>query len=375
VVNRFRLLRAVALLRQKGTDVRALAEIVTESGRQLKNLRASILRSRMIPVSELLERIPLLVRGLTAANGKRVRVRIDAGAAELDKAVAERIFPAIVHLVRNAVDHAIEPPEIRLRAGKPAEGLVEVTCFERGANQLELTIRDDGAGVDREKVARRAGREVPASNEGLLALLTISGLSTADRATTTSGRGIGMDIVRRIAVDGLGGELTLDSTSDRGTQFTVRIPLTITIQDSFSFRCGDQLFVVPVSTVEEIIEVDPRALVAGAAFRAQGAEVELIERRGVALPLISLDALLNVVPVRQALRKAIVVRRNGELIAFEVDQIVGQQEVVVRPLEDPLVRVPGVTGATDLGDGRPTLMLDLVTLAGIVGSPTKELTA
>jgi two-component system chemotaxis sensor kinase CheA len=365
VVTRFRMARAVAALRKTGVDVRLLDEIVHENARQLRDLRAAIMRARMIAVAELLERVPLLVRGLAAAAGKRVRLEVNAGRAELDKAVGERIFPAIVHLVRNAVDHAIEAPAERERSGKPAEGLIRVSCFERTNNQLELTVEDDGRGIDAAAVARRAGRPTPTTTEGLLALLAIPGLSTLDRPTTTSGRGLGVDIVKRVAVDELGGEISLDTRVGGGTRFTLRLPLSITIQDAFSFRCGQQLFAVPVSMVDEVIELDPARFISAAGFgpRQRGL-ISLVERRGAPLPIVDLDALFAIDRARSPLRQALVVRRNGEPIGFEVDQVLGQQEVVVRPVDDPLVRVPGVVGATDLGDGRPTLVLDLVALSG-----------
>jgi two-component system chemotaxis sensor kinase CheA len=368
VVTGFRLSRAVAEMKAKGVDVRELAVIVHENGHELGDLRGSIMRARMIPVSEALERIPLLVRGLVASSGKAVRLEIDARHAELDKAVAERIFPAIVHLVRNAVDHAIEPKEERQRQGKPDEALIRVACFERSANQLELSVSDDGRGVDRQRVAARAGKPVPQTDDALLAMLTLPGLSTLDTATTTSGRGLGMDIVRRIAVDDLGGELKMETTPGRGTTFFLRVPLTITIVDAFSFRCGDQPFVVPVSSVDEIIEMDTAHIInaPGSPGRRRG-EVRILERRGIPVPVVSLERLLELPQTTRANRKAIIVRRDGAPYAFEIDQMLGQQEVVVRPIVDPLVRAPGVSGSTDLGDGRPTLVLDLVALSATIG--------
>jgi two-component system chemotaxis sensor kinase CheA len=315
----------------------------------------------MVSVAELLERVPLIVRGLARATGKPVRVEIDAGRAELDKTVAERIFPAIVHLIRNAVDHAIEPPEERRRLGKPEEGVVRVTCFERSSTQLELSVSDDGRGIDREAVARRAGHPAPADDRALLELLARPGFSTLEEATKTSGRGLGVDIVRRVAVDQLGGELSLRTTPGAGTTFTLRVPLSLTIVDAFSFVCGAQAFVAPVAGVEEILEVDRhRAPRAPAPGRARG--VELLERRGEVVPLVSLASLLAL-PADGG-SKALVVRRNGAPFAFAVSRMLSQQEVVVRPLEDPLVRVVGVSGSTDLGDGQPTLVLDLVGLSG-----------
>ncbi len=252
VVTQFRLSRAAAALRASGADVRALAQVIGENARHLRDLRAAIMRARMVSVAELLERVPLIVRGLSRATGKAARLEVATGHAELDKAVAERIFPAIVHLVRNAVDHALETPEERRAAGKPEVGLVSVACFERSNNQLELTISDDGRGVDAAAVAARAGVPVPATPEALLDLLARPGLSTKTEVTTTSGRGVGMEVVKRIAVDDLRGELSLATTPGQGTTFTLHIPLSITIVDAFSFVCGGETFVVPVSTVEEI---------------------------------------------------------------------------------------------------------------------------
>ncbi len=371
IVTRSRLQRTIATLAAEGVDVRQLRQIADEHSRQLRDLRAAILKLRMISARELLEPIPLIVRGLRAATGKTVRLDIDAGRAELDKAVAERIFPAIVHLVRNAVDHGIEPPEERRRAGKPEEGELSITCFERSNTQIELSVADDGGGIDREAVARRAGREVPRTDAALLDLLALPGLSTRDKATKTSGRGLGMDIVKRLTEE-LGGEIALRSERGRGTTFTLRIPLTVTILDALAFECSAQAFVVPVAMVEEIIEVDTAKIVSSPGRGERSYRVSMIERRGEAVPLVSLESVFTLAPSAAANRKALVVRRNGEPFAFIVDRMMGQQEIVVRPLEDPLVRVTGVPGVTDLGDGRPTLVLDLLALSGALSSRRAE---
>ena len=359
VVTRFRLAHAVQELAASGVDVRKLNQIMAENGRQLRDLRAAVLHVRMVRVADVLERVPLLVRGLRQNTGKQVRLELDTGSAEVDKAVAERLFPAIVHLVRNAVDHAIESPEERRALGKPEEGLLRISCQQRSNNQLELIIEDDGRGVDREKVAGKAGREVPATDAALLEMLCLPGLSTRAEATTTSGRGMGMDIVRRIAVKDLGGELLLRTTPGKGSRFTLHVPLTITIVDAFSLECAGQRFVVPVSVVEEIIEFDPAAVTHGPG----GSSAGMVQRRGAALPLLQLANVFGLSAAAPA-TKALIFRRAGEATGLAVHRMIGQQEVVMRPLEDPLVRVSGVTGATDLGDGRPTLVLDLPAIAG-----------
>lgn len=363
IVTRYRLSRAVSALAAKGADVRQLSQIMAENARQLRDLRAAVLHVRMVRVSEVLERVPLLVRGLRRSTGKLVRLEMDAGRAEVDKAVADRVFPAVVHLVRNAVDHAIESPEERRRLGKSEEGLLRIVCAERSNNQLEISIQDDGRGVDRERVASRAGREPPQSDAALLDLLCLPGLSTRDEATTTSGRGMGMDIVRRTAVEELGGELLLQTRPGQGSVFTLRIPLTITIVDAFTFECSGQRFVVPVSLVEEILEIDPAAVFRGPGMRASAASASMIQRRGEPLPLLQLGEIFGLTAPRPATR-ALVVRRAGEATGIVVDRLLGQQEVVIRPVDDPLVHVSGISGATDLGDGTPTLVLDLGLLAG-----------
>ena len=362
IVTRFRLARAVSDLAATGADVRLLSQIVAENARQLRDLRTAVLQVRMVRVAEVLERVPLLVRGLRRNTGKQVRLVLEVGDVEVDKAVAERIFPAIVHLVRNAVDHAIETPAERHALGKPEEGLLRITCHQRSSNQLELAIEDDGRGVDRLQVAQRAGREVPANDAALLDLLCTPGLSTRDQATTTSGRGMGMDIVRRIALDELGGDLLLETRPGAGSTFTLRVPLTITIVDAFTFECAGQRFVAPVSLVEEIIELDPARSVRAPGVR-NGHGSTMVQRRGEALPILQLAELFHLDTKTPATR-ALVIRRAGEATGIAVHKLLGQQEVVVRPMDDALVRVTGIAGATDLGDGRPTLVLDLAQLAG-----------
>jgi len=363
IVTRYRLARAIASLTEHGVNTRELSAIMNDNARQLRDLRAAIVRVRMVPVSELLERIPLLVRGLRRATTRAVRLELEGGNAELDKSVSERIFPAIVHLVRNAVDHAIETPDERLRRGKPEEGLLRITCGARSSTRLEITVSDDGRGIDRALVARKAGRPPPEDDAGLLDLLCIPGLSTRDIVTTTSGRGMGMEIVKRAIVDELGGELELHSQFGQGTTFTLRVPLTISIVDAFSFECGEQRFVVPVAMVDEIVEVDPNAVVQVPENDDGSPALELMSRRGVALPLIPLARVFRLQTSPRSASKAIVVRRAGAPMAFTVDRMLGQQEVVIRPISDVLVRAPGISGATDLGDGRPTLVLDLVALS------------
>jgi len=362
VVTRSRLERAcTAMVAAAGAHLggaRELTAIIAEQRRQLRDLRAAVMRARMVPVSEVLARTPLLVRGLTRSSNKAVQLSIDAGHSELDKAVADRLFPAVVHLLRNAVDHAIEPPDERRQQGKPEEGKLRVSCAERGGSQLVLEVSDDGRGIDREKVALRARLPVPRDDAELLALVVRPGLSTLDEATHLSGRGLGMDIVKRIVIDQLGGKLALRSVPGQGTTFTITVPLSVTVLEAFSFVCAERTFVIPVSAVEALAEIDPAQVMQTPNPGDRVSVLRVLRHRGASVPLFRLSSLLGFAwePTRNT--KAILLRREDELLAFEVDRMLGQQEIVVRPLTDPLVTVEGVTGSTDLGDGRPTLVLD-----------------
>jgi two-component system chemotaxis sensor kinase CheA len=362
VITRSRLRRAVGELASAGVNVRALAVILGENDRQLKHLRSAIMRARMVPAAEALERAPLLVRGLSKSSGKQVRLELETGHAELDKSVAERIFPAIVHLLRNAVDHAIEMPEVRRAHGKPEEGRIRIVCREHGGNQLELTVEDDGAGIDRVRVAAKAGARVPESDAELLDLITRPGLSTMGAVTQTSGRGMGMDIVRRVVAE-LGGRLELRTREGEGTTFRMLVPLSITIVEAFSFVCGDEVFAVPVGVVDELADLESAQVVDPPEAHHRQGRARLLKHRGAVLPLFRLSAVLGL-PAHETPRpKAMVVSLDAQPFAFEVERMIGQQEIVVRPLEDPLVDVAGVSGSTDLGDGKPTLVLDLIGLA------------
>lgn len=363
LASRARVAGEVSALRAAGGDARALAAALSDDARRLRDLRAAVLRLRMVPLAEVLERVRLVVRGLQRSSGKLVRLEVDAGDAECDKVVADQVFPAVVHLVRNAVDHGVETPEERRRAGKPEEATLRVIGRQRSSAEVEVTVSDDGRGVDAAAVARRAGEPTPADDEGLLAMLCRAGLSTRAPASAVSGRGMGMDIARRV-VEGLGGALSMRTEAGAGTSFSMRLPTTLSVVDVFTFECGAQRFAAPLSAVDEVIEAD--APVRGPSLGA-GAAVAMVERGGAMIPMVDLEAALGMGEGRGARRKAMVLRRGGEALAFAVDRVLGLQEVVVRPLTDPLLRVRGVSGAADLGDGRPTLVLDLAALREAVG--------
>ncbi len=360
-VTRFKLQRVATDLGAGGADIRDLKRVIAENSRQLRRLRAAISEARMVPLTELLQRLPLVVRGITKDGDKAVNVSIQAGTAEVDKAVADKIFPAVVHIVRNAVDHALETREERKRAGKPETGELSVVCDDSSGTSLVLTVRDDGRGIDRAAVAKKADRSIARTDEELLQQICTAGLSTSDAVTQTSGRGMGMDIVKR-TVELLGGSLSLQTAEGKGTSITIRVPVTVTIVDVLSFVAGGQVFVAPVAIVDEILELDAAFSVSLPSAGQDGPRPRLIQHRGKTIPLFTLDALLNGQASEFAARKALVVNQGRGAVAFGVERMLGKQEAVVRPLDDALVRVKGMSGATDLGDGRPTLVLDLSSL-------------
>jgi len=362
VVTRARIVHAIDRVEAAGGDTRELRSLMLDTARQLRDLRAALLRVRMVPMAAVLERLPLLVRGLARASGKQVRLELDVGSVELDKTVAERLFPALLHLVRNAVDHGIEASDERVRAGKNEVGTVRIVSVTRDRN-IELRISDDGRGVDREAVARHAGAPPPVTDAELLALLCRPGLTTRGEVDTTSGRGMGMDIVHKVVVRGLGGELALETRAGVGTTFVLRVPLTVAIVDVLTVRCGGERYAVPVSVVQEIVELAQEQVVDGvSAGRGFALRYRMFARRGRSVPVFDLGDALGT-PTSAPAPHALLVRRgDGELVAYAVERVLGQQEVVVRPLLDPLVASPAVSGTTDLGDGRATVVLDLLAL-------------
>jgi len=367
MVNRFRLGRAIDELASRGVDVRALREVAHDTRRQLLDMRGAVVGLRMVPMAVFLEPLPLLVRGLEAATKKTVQLERAIGDVEIDKTVAEQLWPAIVHLVRNAVDHGLESEERRTSVGKPRAGNITVRCSQRSTSQVEIVVEDDGGGVDVAAVAKRAGVEVPRDEVGLLDLLTRPGLSTRREADATSGRGMGLDIVRRVVVEELRGELRVATVRGAGTRFTLCVPVTLSVIGTFRFEAEGQPFLVPASMVEELVDVDADRLAKGPSPDGAEARVALLNRRDAMIPMLDLATLFGP-PRAPRCAKAIVVKSSDALFAFGVDRLIDHQEVVVRPLADPLVSVQGFVGTTDLGEGRPTLVVDLVALTRAFGA-------
>ena len=334
---------------------RAVQDHSTALERQLRDLREGVMRVRLVPVSEIYRRMPLVVRDLAREAGKQVVVETQGQDTEIDKFLIEQMLDPVLHLVRNAVSHGIETPAERRVAGKPETATLNLRASSVG-DLVVLEVADDGRGVDAEEVvvkARAAGMDVPEgpiSTETLLSILCAPGFSTRAAADRASGRGVGMAVVQT-TVQELGGKLALDTAPGQGTRFIIELPITLAITDAILARVGTQTFAVAQSAIREVIEVDP------ASVRAIEKN-ELAPYRDGALPILRLSRLFNLDARPGRSLHVFVVGQGSSAVGLAVDRIIGQREIVVRPLADTLVKVEGVVGATDLGDGRAVLILD-----------------
>jgi two-component system, chemotaxis family, sensor kinase CheA len=299
-----------------------------------------------------------VVRDLARDTGRRVRVDVEGQETQIDKFLVERMMDPVLHLVRNAVAHGIEPVDERIAAGKPPEGTVFLSASAAG-EIVTIEIADDGRGIDAARVvsrARAAGLAVPAvvDDAAVLELICAPGFSTRDESDRGSGRGFGMDVVRR-TVQELGGALRLSSEPGHGTRFTIDVPLTLAITDALIARLGGETFAVPQAVVREVVEIDS-SIVRGLPGH------EVAPYRGAALPLIRLATVLGVASSAGSRMHVFVIGTGAAAVGIVVDRVVGQREIVVRSTNDPLTRVAGVAGATDLGDGKVVLILDATAL-------------
>jgi two-component system chemotaxis sensor kinase CheA len=326
--------------------------------RNTRSLQESVLAIRMLPIAFVFNRFPRTVRDLAAKLGKQVRLEVQGEGTELDKGLIERIADPLTHLVRNSLDHGIEPPEARRAAGKPEAGVVTLRAGHQGGNIL-IQVADDGRGLDREKIlvrARERGLAIAddASDAEVWQLIFEAGFSTAETVTDVSGRGVGMDVVRR-NIASLGGTIEIASAPNLGTRITVRLPLTLAIMDGMSVAVGDELYILPLNAVLESMQVraDTLRTVAG---RGRVADV-----RGEYLPVVLLHELFGVTPAGGE-GVLVVVEAEGGRAALLVDELVGQHQVVVKSLEANYRKVAGLSGATIMGDGAVALILDIAAL-------------
>jgi two-component system chemotaxis sensor kinase CheA len=346
--------------RVPAVEWRAAQENSLTLSRQLRDLREGVMRVRLVPVSEIFRRMPFAVRDLARETGKQVRLELEGQDTEIDKFLIERMLDPVLHLVRNAVSHGFETPAERELAGKPAEGTLRLAAAGVG-DSVVLEVADDGRGVDVEEVvarARQAGLPVPAGpldHATVLDLICTPGFSTRDQTDRASGRGVGMAVVRT-AIQELNGTLTLESAKGEGTRFVIELPLTLSITDALIATVGARTFAVPQASVREVLDLDPALL-------RRVEHQEIAPFRGGMLPIVRLSRLFGIPEASRGTLHVFVIGAGADATGIAVDRITGQREIVVRSMADTLVKVDGIVGATDLGDGRVVLILDPAVLA------------
>jgi two-component system, chemotaxis family, sensor kinase CheA len=342
-----------------GPEAEKLRGGLAQLERNMRELQESVMRVRMLPISFVFSRFPRMVRDLAQRLGKQIELKLTGEQTELDKTVLEKIGDPLVHLVRNSIDHGIESPEARVSAGKPAEGTVHLDACHRGGN-IAVEVSDDGGGLDKERILAKArSRGLVGPNDILTdgeiyELIFVPGFSTAEKTTDLSGRGVGMDVVRR-NVKELGGKIDVKSEPGRGSRFTITLPLTLAIVDGQSVAVGTETYIVPLISIVESMQ-----LKATGVTRLSG-HSEVLSFRGDYLPIIRLHELFGVEPRSRALHEGLVVvaEGDGRRVGLFVDDLLGQQQVVIKSLEANYGHIEGVSGATILGDGSVALILDV----------------
>jgi two-component system, chemotaxis family, sensor kinase CheA len=329
--------------------------------RNTRHLQESVMSIRMIPMAVVFNRFPRMLRDLANKLSKQVELETVGEATELDKSLIEKITDPLTHLVRNSLDHGIETPYERRAAGKPAQGTITLSAQHSGGS-IVIEVRDDGRGLDRGRILAKAKSSGLPVHDGMTdqevwQLIFAPGFSTADVVTEVSGRGVGMDVVKRNIL-ALNGTVELDSAPGYGTRVSVRLPLTLAIMDGMSVKVGNELYVLPLCSVIESFQK------ADTAIRTVLGSSRVVQVRDVYMPVIVLEDLFAV-PRNSEMadsRILVIVEAEGRRVALEIDELVGQQQVVVKNLESNYRKVPNVSGATIMGDGRVALILDVAGL-------------
>ncbi len=326
-----------------------------------RDLQESVLSIRMMPMSYVFSRFPRVVHDLAGQLGKQVELRTVGEATELDKGLIEKVVDPLTHLVRNSLDHGIEPPAKRLAAGKTAHGAVTLRAFHQGGNII-IEVEDDGAGLDRERILAKAKeRGLPVteamSDQEVWQLIFEAGFSTAETVTAVSGRGVGMDVVRR-NVNAMGGRIEIESSRGSGTRIAIRLPLTLAILDGMSVRVGGEVFIIPLTFIVESLQPSAQDT------RSIAGQGRVIHVRGEYLPVVALRQALSLRTDADAPDTGIlvIVEAEGRKTALYVDDLLGQHQVVIKSLESNYRKVRGVSGATIMGDGKVALILDVEAL-------------
>jgi two-component system chemotaxis sensor kinase CheA len=342
----------------------ALSETVTQSSRLITELRDEITASRMVPVSQVFDRFPRIVRDAARSVGKQVEFVAEGKGIELDRSMLDEIGDSIVHLLRNAIDHGIEPPEQRVAAGKPAAGRLTLSAT-RDRSAVVIRVSDDGKGIDRDRVLARAKRDglidahrTELTEDELLRLLARPGFSTAEQVTDMSGRGVGVDAVYT-RVRALGGAMDIRSVPGQGTTMMLRLPLTLAIVRAVLARVADETYAIPLAHVSETIELTPDVV-----RTVKGREVLLV--RDDVLPLLRLRSLVGLAAYEPRgaidLEQAVVIDLGDRRAALAIDELTGQEEIVVKQYDAVRDGLPFFGGATLLSDGTPSLIVDVSSL-------------
>ena len=325
--------------------------------RNTRDLQEAVMSIRMMPISFVFSRFPRVVRDLAAKLAKQVELKTVGEGTELDKGLIEKIADPLTHLVRNSLDHGIELPAAREAAGKPAKGTITLRAFHQGGNII-IEVSDDGNGLNREKIlakARQSGMAVSDTmpDQEVWQLIFEAGFSTAEVVTDVSGRGVGMDVVKR-NIQALGGRVEINSTAGEGTRIVIRLPLTLAILDGLSVSVGKELFIIPLTYIIESLQ--PVA----SDIKTVSGRGRLVHVRGEYLPVVALHEVFNIRSEVTEVDKGILVilEAEGRKTAMFVDALVGQHQVVIKSLETNYRRVHGVSGATIMGDGKVALILD-----------------
>ena len=374
------------LIREAREQLKSLSETIHSLGRVSDGLQKGVLDTRMVPIGPLFERFRRVIRDLSLSSGKEVTLQISGEKTELDKRMIDELSDPLIHMVRNSVDHGLEPPGEREAVGKPRAGTVSLIASHRG-NSVLITVSDDGHGIDCERIRTKiVAKGLMSKTEArdlaereLIAFIWHPGLSTAETITEISGRGVGMDIVKS-RIENLSGTVDVRSVAGQGTTFTIRLPLTLAIMSSLLVRIYDEIYAIPLDHIDEIVEVRPNQI-----YRVQGRPAIEIRKKIVALVALGdvfrwggrehPSARNGVKPTGNANhlaeessdKRTVVVVQNGETtIGLLVDQLIGMQEVVLKSLEKNFRTIPGLSGASILGDGRVSLILDLDAVLDLV---------
>jgi two-component system chemotaxis sensor kinase CheA len=338
---------------QNNAEFAAIAE---EVERLTEELRDTALNIRMLPIGSTFTKFKRLVRDLSQELGKEIEMETEGAETELDKTVIERLNDPLVHLIRNSIDHGIEMPEVRRAAGKPAQGIVHLGAVHSGDSVL-ITIRDDGAGLNKERIREKAiergllSANAEASDKEIYNMIFAPGFSTAAKVTSVSGRGVGMDVVKK-GIEALRGSIEITSEPGKGSTITLRIPLTLAIIESLLVRIDKNYFVLPLSHVEECVELTREDIT-----NAHGRNLANV--RGSIIPYIPLREQFEITSNRPEIEQIVITGINGSKVGFVVDSVIGEHQTVIKTLGRMYRDVKGVSGATILGDGTVALILDM----------------